>query len=106
MPGAASIIRAATPDTTAAACDVPVPLKSASPRRASGRKGSIVDSGARGEAMEAPRAGRAGGARGDARGEQVGLPLAAAGEGGDDVVGGIRGAAGVGRPDRDDERVV
>ena len=60
-PGLADSMRATTPETTAAACDVPVPLKSPVPRRASGpEKVSMVEPGARSETIETPGASRSG----------------------------------------------
>ena len=60
MPGLASIIRAATPATTAAAWDVPLPLNSWSPTRAPARSASTVEPGARSETTRRPGASRSG----------------------------------------------
>src|SRR5205807_6389220 len=54
--GLAWNIRAATPETTAVACDVPVPLKYESPTRADGWVTSMRDPGSRSDTMEIPGA--------------------------------------------------
>ena len=53
-------MRAAPPATTAAACEVREPLNIVAPRRAVGRKLSIVDPGARSATIETPGASRSG----------------------------------------------
>src|SRR6266511_1752139 len=96
MVGRCWTTRAAAPDTTAAAWEVPVPLKNRSATRAVGFSTSMVEPGSRRPTMEAPGATRSG----------LRVPSPSAGPALDGVVLVAVGASAVGAADRQHVRVV
>ena len=92
--GRRSSSSATAPETTAAACDVPLPLKQASPTRASGCARSSAEFGSRRLTIERPGATRSG-LRPAPRLDQRGHDVVAHGGGAGEVVGADRQHEGV-----------